>query len=495
MGIADLTGHFSLEDSMEVGLGYLIKGKVTMGKKIIIVFAGLLLLVQGCLGQKPLPMVPVPEGLPGAFLTAGKESRPSVQDRWWESFDSKELNLIVDNALDDNFTIREALARLDQARAVLGEKRSFLFPMLNLEAGASHNRTRKNGVKLTQDTFFAGPGASYEVDLWGGIRSGVMSGELLARASRLDLETAAMTLAAEIATTWVDLLAAIKELDLVKQQLITNTQMLELLKLRFENSLSTVLDVFQQEEVVARVNSQMPPLEKNIKALSNSLYFLQARAPAPVCPVAGMTFPTLPSLPEMGIPANLLVKRPDIRAAGSRLMAGQWDTAAESSARFPSLNLTGNMGLEGSGLDSLLNSWILSLGANIAATLFDGGKKAAAVDKAKAVVQERLATYEKTVFTALVEVEDALSREVHQRALLFSLDREIAAARRALGEATNRYQKGLETFLPLLSEQLNVQGLERGIILQQAELIKARIALHRALGGNWTENMELGRKL
>ncbi len=475
-----------------------------MKKQTIMIpaLAALIFLFPGCFRTGPLPSSPVLDTLPKTFLAGpgppgdkpGTGDTMAVGEPWWQSFGSSELNRIVDQALGSNFTIREALARLDQARAMSMETRSLLLPVITLEAGASHRRNRDQGQTSTLDTIALGPAASYEMDLWGTIRSRTKAGELSARASHSDLETAAITLAAEISTTWVDQLAAVQALDLVKQQLATNTLLLELLELRFENALSTSLDVLQQQEAVAHVTAQIPPLEHEIKRLSNRLCLLQGKPPTNALAVIDTDFPILAPLPAMGIPADLLSKRPDIRAAGFRLMADQWESLAAQAERLPSLNLTGTLGLQSSGLDTLFNSWILSLGANMAATVFDGGKKAAARDRADAVVAEGLASYERTVFTALVEVEDALSQEIHQRAWLAALHHELGAARLALGEATRRYQRGLITFLPLISEQLNVQKLEKGMILQQAELIKSRIALYRSLGGSFTQTKNLGKQ-
>jgi outer membrane protein TolC len=484
---------------------------------VTIAICGLFLLVQGCVGVNSSPELLVPEPFPDAYVQ-DSGAGPPIQERWWESFGSEPLNLMVETALGSNFTIREAFARLDQARAVSKERSSSLFPSLDLQAGVSQRRTRDNGHESTVDVFSLGPAASYEVDLWGGVRARARAGEMASRASRLDLETAAMTVAAEVATTWVELVSTLGELDLVKQQLQINTMLLGLLELRFENALSTGLDLLQQQEVVARAKAQMPPLENRITTLSNRLFLLQGRAPGKTIPLEstmakkkeparlqgrtpGKTIPLdntglaeLPPLPDIGIPSDLLVQRPDVRAAWLRLVAGRWDRAGAQADRLPSLNLTGSMIYQNAGLDSLFNAWILSLATNLAGNLFDGGKRAAAVDRADAVVDERLAFYEKTVFTALVEVEDALSGEIHQRAWLGSLNKQLETARLALQEATNRYQKGLSDFLPLLREQLNVQGLEREIIKQQAQLIIARISLHRSLGGTWTESLGVKQK-
>jgi NodT family efflux transporter outer membrane factor (OMF) lipoprotein len=440
---------------------------------------------QGCQQFTPAPRHLETQPLPGKS-TASYSAIPTVSSRWWEQFKTNELNSLIETALADNFSLREAWARLDQAHAATASRKSALFPAITMDG--SYTRTEKK--TSSYNTFSMGPSASYEVDFWGRIRADIAASQLETKASGYDLETAAMSVAAQVAGTWVELIATRKQLALSKQQLVLNTTVLDLLELRFENSMSTALDVLQQREVVASAQADIPPIENQAAALSNALALLLGKTPDQPPIVQGDLPKQLPALPVKGLPANLLAMRPDVRAAGSRLLAADWYETHARTNRLPDFSLTGNFLFREGTLDLLLQNWILSLGATLSATVFDGGKKDAALEQAVAVVKERLASYEKTVTTAIVEVENSLAAEQYQTRYVDLLLVELSSARQAKEEAGRRYIKGLDPFIPFLTEQVNVQKLESRLIEQKAVLIKNRIALYRALGGDWTQNME-----
>ncbi|SMC96076.1 efflux transporter, outer membrane factor (OMF) lipoprotein, NodT family [Desulfocicer vacuolatum DSM 3385] len=446
-----------------------------------------ILLFQGC-----QPFTPPPRHLENQILP-GNSTAPHLNTsprnlKWWEQFNTTELNRLIETALTDNFSIRQAWARLEKARAATAAGKSALFPSITLNGSYTRTQTEKDAGSYNR--FSTGPWASYEVDLWGKIKADIAASKFETHASRYDLETAAMSVAAQVADTWVELIATRKQLSLAKQQLSLNTTVLDLLELRFENSMSTALDILQQREVVARAQATVPPIENQLTALSNALALLLGKTPDQ-CPAVQADLPEqLPALPVKGVPANLLALRPDVRAADSRLTAADWNTTHARTKRLPDLSLTGNFLFQDRTLDLLLQNWVLSLGATLGATLFDGGKKDAAVAQAAAIVKERLALYEQTVTTAIVEVENSLAAEHHQRRYVDLLLAELVSARQAKEEAERRYIKGLDPFIPFLTEQVNVQKLESRLIEQKAALIKNRIALYRALGGTWTRNME-----
>ena len=455
--------------------------------KNILICVTALFLSQGCQQFTPAPRHLETQPLPGKTIAPYLTS-PTVSSRWWEQFNDTELNDLIETALADNFSLREAWARLDQARAATTSRNSALFPTLTMDGSYTRTQTKENAS--SHNTFTTGPSASYEVDLWGRIKADITASRLETKASRYDLETAAMTVAAQVADTWVDLIATRKQLALSKQQLALNTTVLDLLELRFKNSMSTALDVLQQREMVASARAALPPIENQITTLSNALALLLGKTPDNDPGARGELPDPLPALPVKGIPANLLALRPDVRAAGSRLLAADWYETHARANRLPDLSLTGSSLFREGTLDLLLQNWILSLGASLGATVFDGGKKDAAVEQTMAVVKERLASYEKTVTTAIVEVENSLAAEQYQTRHVALLLAELDSARQAKEEAGRRYIKGLDPFIPFLTEQVNVQKLESRLIEQKAVLIKNRIALYRALGGDWTQQME-----
>lgn len=444
----------------------------------------------GCSHFEPEPRNLMPENLPQTYNTPTMKKRVSAPDRWWESFGNPELSSLINHAISNNFSIREAWARLKQSGAFARELGSVLYPELGIEAGASHQRERSGDkTEQTGDSFRLGPAASYELDLWGKIRARATAGGLESTAGRFDLETVAMTVAAEVATQWTDLIAAREEHAMLEKQLEANTLLLKFLKLRFENGLSSALDVLQQQEGVNSTKSQFPGLETRIQQKRNAIALLLGKAPGQVPDILEKKLCDIPRLPETGLPADLVARRPDIRAAGMRLMAADWDTAAARADRLPNLTLNGSFLYNGTGLGSLLDNWILTLAGNLTAPIFDGGRREAALERAGYVAEERLAAYEHIVFTALTEVENALVAEKNQFRVISTLTSELDAAKLAQKEARKRYINGLDNFIPFISERINVQKLERQRIQQRAQLLIYRISLHRALGGSWTREL------
>ena len=445
-------------------------------------FLAAFLVFQGC--SFVTPDSRTLENLPASVHTASSETLDfSLASPWWEQFNSPELNQLVTRALTHNFSIREARARLDQAASLAAAKKADTLPLITLDSGVTRNQTDRDDTSFT--TYSLGPAAAYEVDLWGRINAGVTASSLAAKASASDLETAAMTIAAEVARTWVDLITAGEQLARVKKQLELNTTVRDLLTLRFEKSMSSALDILQQREIVAQTQAKIPPLENRIQQLRASLHLLLGQTPGTGLIITGDLPETLPELPHNGLPANLLALRPDVRAQGLRLLAADWDAAAARVYRLPDLVLTGDFLLRDNTLDLLLDNWILILGARLAGTVFDGGQKKALSRQADAVAAERLAAYEKVVYTAIAEVETSLAAEKHQTAHILLLTAQLETARQALAEARRRYIKGLDPFIPFLTEQLNVQELEIRLLEQTAVLVKNRITLYRALGGDW----------
>jgi len=185
----------------------------------------------------------------------------------------------------------------------------------------------------------------------------------------------------------------------------------------------------------------------------------------------------------------MLAARPDVRAAGLRLEAADWQVAAARANRLPAIRLTGSASMGADSLDLIFDNWLLSLAGNLTAPLFDAGRRAAETGRMKARADEKLWTYRQTVYTAIKEVEDALVSEEKQKQHILALEAETSVARHAFDEAVARYRKGLSDYLPVLTQLLSLQNLERDMIQRNAELLLYRINLYRALGGTWTDSL------
>jgi NodT family efflux transporter outer membrane factor (OMF) lipoprotein len=293
------------------------------------------------------------------------------------------------------------------------------------------------------------------------------------------------TVAAQTVLTWLDLLMYGRVIDVVHRQLDANRTSLELVELRFRMGLATALDVFQQRQAVARSESLLPPYEARLEVLRHELAALLGEPPRTGLDIATAEFPSLPPLPELGLPADLLARRPDVRAAGLRLYAADWQVSAARAERLPAIRLTPSFGFEAGEWDLLLDNWMARLAASVAGPVFDAGRRKAEVVRARAAADERLAAYKQAVVTAVKEVENALANEAKQAQYVDALRRELEAAEAGHTEALARYRKGLNDYLPVLSALSNAQTLERGLVFAAHDQLVYRVQLHLALGGDW----------
>jgi outer membrane protein TolC len=185
-----------------------------------------------------------------------------------------------------------------------------------------------------------------------------------------------------------------------------------------------------------------------------------------------------------------LRQRPDIRAARNRLREAKWDLTAAQADLLPRITLTAKHEYSSDQFNTLFQNWVTSLAGGLTAPLFDGKRRAAEVDRNIARVEEHLHSYRETVLTAINEVEDALSNERWQRQYIKSIEKKLESARTALEQARSQYVNGMSGYLPVLTELISVQELELDLLAARKDLLLSRIALYRALGGTWTENLE-----
>jgi NodT family efflux transporter outer membrane factor (OMF) lipoprotein len=459
-------------------------------KNTLFIWAVALCLIgsSACSPFKPHERSALNSDLPGTFSLYNGAAVPD--QNWWRSFRDPELDRLVDIALSDNLSIHEAWARLKQARALAVQAGADRYPDLTGSADALTGRQKRSGRSSDgfEDTSL-GLVSRYEIDLWGRIEAQYRAATLRVDASRLDLHTAAISVAAEVTGRWVALISQRMQKRLLLEQLRINNTLLELVQLRFNMAMVSALDVFQQKQVVEKVKAEIPLVEEREELLRHQLAVLLGKPPRTDLSVARTELPESPPLPPTGLPADLLANRPDVRAAGMRLKAADWQITEARANRLPRLSLTGRARYGEGDLDVLFDNWLLTLAGNLTAPILDGGRRAAEVDRTRALADENLARYRDTVLTAVREVEDALTSEAKQREHIAWLEKVIGTARSALEEAGVRYRNGLNDYLPVLTQLLTVQGLERDLIQRRAELLAARIRLYRALGGTWPREL------
>ena len=432
----------------------------------------------------------LPVAVPETFDRSG--AAPRV-DRWWKTFEDPELDQLVARALADGLELRSAWGRLAQAEAVATQSSSGLWPSLDATVSAGRSRRappveRKSGTSR----FVASLAASYEVDVWGRVRSNTNAHDLELAATREDLEAVAMSLVARAAETWFALVEQRAQLALLRSQLEVNRTFLELVEARFEQGLASALDVYQQKQLRLAADRRLKPVQARIEVLEHELAVLVGQPPNARVAKPQLILPSAPPVPTTGLTAELLKRRPDVRAAHNRVAAADHRVAAAIADRFPALRLTAEIGLQATDLADLVNGFIWGIAGSLVMPVIDGKRRVAKVDEQRAVLEQRLSAFGQTVLVSIREVEDALVLGEKQVELLSIIDQEVEVANAALDEARNRYVQGLGDYLPVLTALRTAQESERDRLSARRQLLSHRIQLYRALGGSWTN--DLGQK-
>lgn len=426
----------------------------------------------------------------------------SAPDRWWTGFDDPALTAMIDRLLADNLDLAQAWSRLVQSRAVAAQQGAARLPSLDVTGGAGASRryvtTPRPGtdpanpiVTTTEaDTFESyslSAAARYEVDLWDRYGALTRAAELDVAGARLDVETLAVSLTAQAADLWFALVEQRATEALLRSQIETNETLLDLARFRFGEGLAAAADVLQQEQLMLSTRRQLPAVLGRRATLEHQLAVLLGRPPADGAALGGAreTLPDPPALPAAGLPADLLTRRPDIRAAQVRVAAADERVGAAIAGRLPSITLSASIGLEAQSFGDLLDRWVWSLAGNLLAPIFDGGRRAAEVDRTRAAVEGALAGFTQTTLRAFAEVEDALVLEMRQAETIERLDAELAVGRQLYEQARDRYIEGLTDYLPVLSALQGVQRAELSLLAARRQRLSHRIQLHRALGGTW----------
>lgn len=432
-----------------------------------------LLPLAGCTTLSGDPAVLVEPA--GQFSRSGQV--PLVP-RWWEALPDEQLQILEQTALADNPDLLATRARLDQAAALARKTGAQLLPQV--DAGLSIKES--DGTR----SYVGSLAASYELDLWGGLQAETESARQAWLASREALDAAAVSLTAEVADTWYQLIEQSGQIELLSEQQATNRQMLELVELRFDRGKVQATDVLQQRQLIESFEVQLADARAQQAVLRHQLKALLGKSPtAPDVTLPSGELIALPPLPATGLPAKLVQQRPDVREALHTLRGTEADIAKAVADLFPSINLSATLSSTAGGLSNLFNDWVTLLAAELLGPVFDGGQRRAEVDRTKAAARAALHDYSSVVINALTEVENALAREKQQSLMLQSLDRQLEFTGEVVERARYNYTKGSVDYLTVLDALRTHQGLQRDQLTARRQLLSYRIALHRALSGGW----------
>jgi len=445
---------------------------------------GLALLTASC--AAPQPNVKALVEVPTVFSESGTEVLP---EHWWLTFNDPNLNLLIEQALRDNFSLRSVWDRLTQAEAVARKAGAPLWPSVTGSFDGRRTRSEVDGRvpdEIVNGTDLSlGALASYEVDVWGRVRSTRDAAALDVLASREQLQAAAITLSAQVGAVWYALVEQRGQVQVLQQQIQANEAVLEVITARFRSGKAGAADVLRQRQLVESVRGDLVLAEANVTLLEYQLAILLGQAPKASIAPAQSSLPTLEPLPDAGLPADLVCRRPDIRQAYYEVLASDRRVAAAVADLFPRIGISAGIDTSGAEWRDLFNNWMGTLAANVVAPLFEGGSRRAEVQRARAAVSESLNLYGQSVLNALGEVEDALEQERRQRDYIVSVDKQLDLSQRTIDRLKDSYLYGAVNYIDILQALVSKQSLERTQLQAQFALVLYRIDLCRALGSGW----------
>jgi len=454
------------------------------------------LVLGGCMVgpeyTKPsVPMTPAYKEADGWKVAQPSDALP--RGRWWELFGDPDLHALEEQVAAANQNLKIAEARLREARAQVRFNRAALFPTISTTFGPRVLRESANQPFLSPGVARGTSGdllfsldLSYEVDLWGRVRRTVAAAKQEAQATAADLETARLSLQAELAMDYFELRAADAQKQLLDETVTAFEAALRLTQNRFQGGAAPKSDVAQAQTQLDTTRAQATDVTVQRAQLEHAIAILIGKPPADfgVPPRPLDTRP--PDIPA-GLPSQLLERRPDIAAAERRVAEANERIGIAKAAYYPTIMLNASVGFEGSSFGNLLNasSLLWAVGASITQTIFDGGRRRATSDAARAVYDETVASYRQTTLTAFQQVEDNLAtlRILEQEAR--EQRRAVESSQQSLELFINRYRGGVDNYLQVITAQTATLSNQRTEIDILRRRIGASVLLVKALGGGW----------
>lgn len=464
-------------------------------KRVVVAMLVLSLLHTYAAGQKPqTPAVQTPSTFRGDTSTQ-PDPQTIANLKWFEVFKDQKLQDLINDALANNYDLREAVARVEAARASYGITRSDQFPTIAASSDVINQRQSRSAAfdlpePIKRDRSFGSVLLNlltYEIDIWGRLRKATAA----ARADLLATQEARLavitTLVSDVATAYFNLRESDFELEISRRTLASRQESLRIIKLRQERGVSTMLEVRQAEELVYNATEVIPALEQSIQQTENLLSFLTGRNPSAIARGLSLTDQPMPPSVPTGLPSDLLERRPDIRAAENSLIAANARIEVAKKEFFPRLSISAFLGFESGQISSLFNGSrsIWSVVPQVSQPMFTGGRLKNNVRLSQAEREFLLVDYQKTIQDAFREVSDSLIayqkiKEIRtQRALLVDTLRDRSRL------SYLRYTGGVATLLDALDADRELFDAERSLAIARRDELVSVVQVYKALGGGW----------
>jgi multidrug efflux system outer membrane protein len=413
---------------------------------------------------------------------------PEVE-RWWTVFNDPVLDALVDRAMAGNLTLAQAESRVRQARAARTVAASGLYPEVDASASGERGRALTNVGGHTSNLFRAGFDATWEIDVFGGVQREVEAAEADLRAAGFDREDLRVILAAEVATAYFDLRGAQHQLAIARENLEAQEQTLKITQERLEAGFVSALDEANAQANARQTESQIPSFDAQIRANIYALGVLVGNEPSALLTELSEHKPlaSAPAEVPVGVPSELLKRRPDIRRAEEQLHAATARVGVAVADQYPRFSLTGSFGVQSGKFESLGNAanrfW--SFGPAVSVPLFTGGRVEGNIEEAKEVAQQATLAYRQSVLVALQDVETSLASFTREQQRRSALVDAVDANRRAVDLSLQLYNGGRTDFLNVLTAQRQLYATEAQLSGSETAVVTDLVALFKALGGGW----------
>ncbi|MBS0196637.1 MAG: efflux transporter outer membrane subunit [Planctomycetes bacterium] len=421
--------------------------------------------------------------------------------KWWQKFNDPALDSLIERAVAGNNDLKIAAARVREARALRGIEESNLFPKVDATGSYRRSRDSENsprsdpGSTDAHDLFQAGLDAAWEIDVFGGIRRSIEAADADLAAAEETRRDVLITVIAEVARNYVELRSFQRRVEVNQEAIRSQGETLELTKSLANAGISSQLQVEQARAQLAARESQLPPLRVGVRQSAYRLAVLLGQEPGSLLAELGApsAIPVSPTDVPVGLPSELLRRRPDIRRSERQIAAASARVGVETAELFPKFSITGDFGFEARDIGNLFdaNSRVWGIGPSMRWNIFSAGKVRNRIRAAGAREEASVAEYERTVLLALEEVENSLTLFVQEQARRRSLAAAEQASSQALNLATERYKSGIGDFLNVLDAQRALYELQDQLVNSGAEVSRSLIALYKALGGGWDESVLL----
>jgi NodT family efflux transporter outer membrane factor (OMF) lipoprotein len=440
-----------------------------------------LLLLSAC--NPLLPPQSEPPRLPDKYA-AQNFSASQLPGRWWLSFGDPQLNRLQERMLGSNLDLRQSLYRLEQLDALRRSSGAGLWPTLTASASASRERSPGMNGNTTSSNSRGSLAASYEVDLWNRLHDKQQAAELRLQAGAKESESLLLSLTAQLAENYFIAAEQRAQIELVKQQIASNQQLLATASDRYRAGLATAEEIYQAQGNLTALKARLPQFQTALTRSEQAISLLLGRFAGEEV-TAAATLPR-PEVANASLPASLLQQRPDISAAFLQLQAVDHELAAALADTLPSLSLSANLGRSLSKLPSGdIEGTVWSLAASLAQPLFDGGRRQAAVDQQSALRQQQATQMQQLLIKAVQEVETALIAEQNELLRYQQLEQQRLIGQQTLELNRANYRSGLISSSALLNSELQLLSIQSQQLSSQRDWLSSRISLARALGGGW----------